>query len=188
MQNNILLIIPDKKEEAELTTRLQPVYMVHVADSMKDLVKAIAEKGIQLVVCSADLITNRINFSESDTRLQRNGVGSFNEDEFIKKLQECIAENIHNKLLNVDLLASTMNMSRPTLYRKIKHITNHTPNELIGLTRLKQAALLLASSGYKVFEVAELVGFNSSSGFCKAFLKQFKVSPVEYQRINRHAM
>ena len=184
MQKNILLIIPDKRVQAELTAQLQPVYIIHVADSIKDLEQAITEKNIQLVICTAGLIINKIKHSESHARLQNNAIGSFKNDEFIKRLQACIYDNIQNKILNVDLLASTMNMSRPTLYRKIKNITNQTPNELIGLTRLKQAALLLTSSNYKVFEVAELVGFNSSSSFCKAFLKLFKVTPVVYQRIN----
>lgn len=184
MQKNILLIIPDKRAQAELTAQLQPGYMIHVADSIKDLEQAIAEKNIQLVICTAGLIINNINHSENHTRLQSNAFGPSKSDDFIKKLQKCIADNIHNKMLNVDFLASAMNMSRPTLFRKIKHITTHTPNELIGLTRLKQAALLLTSSNYKVFEVAELVGFHSSSSFCKAFLKQFKVTPVAYQRIN----
>lgn len=135
-----------------------------------------------------NIITNRCKVADYYTSAQYSAVSPLPETDFIKRLHECIAENIHNKVLSVDLLASNMNMSRPTLYRKIKHITNFTPNELIGLTRLKQAALLLASSSHKVFEVAELVGFNSSSGFCKAFLKQYKVTPVEYQRINRCAI
>ena len=182
MQKNILLIIPEKKEQAELTAQLQPVYIIHVADSIKELEQAIAEKNIHLVICTAGLIINEIKHLEIPARQQSNGV--LKNDDFIKRLQACISDNIQNKVLNVDLLASTMNMSRPTLYRKIKNITNQTPNELIGLTRLKQAALLLTSSNYKVFEVAELVGFNSSSSFCKAFLKQFKVTPVAWQRIN----
>jgi two-component system, cell cycle response regulator len=78
-----------------------------------------------------------------------------------------------------------MNMSRPTLYRKIKHITDRTPNELIGLARLNQAATLLLSADYRVFEVAKMVGFNSQSTFGKAFLKLFKVTPTEYQRIHK---
>lgn len=184
-QTNILLFIPDKKVQAELTAQLQSVYNIWVADSLKDLEQSVAEKNIQLVICTSSLIINNISCSENHTRQQRDHIGSLKGDEFIKRLQECIADNIHNKVLNVGFLASTLNMSRPTLYRKIKNITNHTPNELIGLNRLKQAALLLTSSNYKVFEVAELVGFNSSSSFCKAFLKQYKVTPVAYKRINR---
>lgn len=106
-------------------------------------------------------------------------------DDFIKRLQACIFENLHDKQLNVDVLARLMNMSRPTLYRKIKQVIDHTPNELIALARLQQAATLLLLADYKVFEVAQMVGFHSPSSFGKAFLKQYKVTPATFQRINR---
>ncbi|MBO9204448.1 MULTISPECIES: helix-turn-helix domain-containing protein [Niastella] len=106
-------------------------------------------------------------------------------DGFMERLHACIFENLHNKKLNVDMLARYMNMSRPTLYRKIKQETDHTPNEMITLARLKQASTLLLLTDHKVFEVAEMVGFHSSSSFGKAFLKRFHVTPAAYQRINK---
>lgn len=107
------------------------------------------------------------------------------DNDFVKKLNDCIIDNIHKGALSVDYLARSMHMSRPTLYRKIKNITDRTPNELIGLARLKQAANLLLSANFKVFEVAQKVGFSSQSTFGKAFLKQFKVTPKEYQRMHK---
>jgi two-component system cell cycle response regulator len=107
------------------------------------------------------------------------------EEDFIKKLNDYLFDNLQNNALNVGSLARSMFMSRPTLYRKIKSITDLTPNELINLARLKRAALLLESADYKVFEIAEMVGFNSQSSFGKAFMKHFKVTPTEYQRINK---
>ncbi|HEX6430930.1 MAG TPA: AraC family transcriptional regulator [Niastella sp.] len=107
------------------------------------------------------------------------------EEDFIKKLNDFLFENIQNSALNVNLLAKSLYMSRPTLYRKIKAITDLTPNELINLARLKKAAELLGSADYKVFEIAKMVGFNSQSSFGKAFLKHFKVTPTEYQLIHK---
>ena len=107
------------------------------------------------------------------------------EEDFIKKLNDYLFDNLQNNALNVGALAKSMYMSRPTLYRKIKSITDLTPNELINLARLKQAAGLLESADYKVFEIAKMVGFNSQSSFGKAFVKHFKVTPTEYQRINK---
>ena len=107
------------------------------------------------------------------------------DKEFIKKLNDFLFENIQNSSLNVNLLAKSLYMSRPTLYRKIKAITDLTPNELIHMARLKQAADLLESADYKVFEIAQMVGFNSQSTFGKAFIKHFKVTPTEYQLMNK---
>jgi AraC-like DNA-binding protein len=107
------------------------------------------------------------------------------DKEFIKKLNDFLFENIQNSSLNVNGLAKSLYMSRPTLYRKIKAITDLTPNELINRARLKQAADLLESADYKVFEIAQMVGFNSQSSFGKAFIKHFKVTPTEYQLMNK---
>jgi AraC-like DNA-binding protein len=78
-----------------------------------------------------------------------------------------------------------MNMSRPTLYRKIKRITGLSPNGLINLTRLQHAASLLESAPYKVNEIAGMTGFLSPGSFGKAFVKQFKITPTAYQRMKK---
>lgn len=103
----------------------------------------------------------------------------------IRKLNECLYDHVQDKDLNVELLAKLMYMSRPTLYRKMKSITNLTPNELINEARLKKAAALLATGEYRVFEVARMVGYTSQSSFGKLFLKQFKVTPASYQRMKK---
>jgi AraC-like DNA-binding protein len=73
-----------------------------------------------------------------------------------------------------------MNMSRVTLYRKIKAISDLTPIELINITRLKKAAELLASGDYKMYEIAAMTGFSSQSNFARNFHKQFGVTPTDY--------
>jgi AraC-like DNA-binding protein len=175
MKSNILFIIPDKKELAVLTAQLQAEYTIHITDTTKGITQLIEEKNIQLIICSAAGFEQFAGVAKGDTAAE-------GKDDFLKRLYKCISENIHNKVLSVDWLAHVMNMSRPTLYRKIKSLTNQTPNELIGCARLQQAATLMASANYKVFEVAEMVGFYSSSSFCKAFLKKYKVTPSAYQR------
>lgn len=107
------------------------------------------------------------------------------DEQFLEKLNGAIYQNIENKELDVDLLADMMNMSRATLYRKIKDISNLSPNELINIARLKKAAELLVEGGYKVFEVAEMVGFSSQTQFGRNFQKQFKISPSEYILLKR---
>ena len=73
-----------------------------------------------------------------------------------------------------------MNMSRITLYRKIKASSVLTPIELINITRLKKAAELLAAGDHKIYEISYLVGFSSQSNFARNFQKQFNITPTEY--------
>lgn len=106
-------------------------------------------------------------------------------EEFIKKLYDHIYINVQNSTLNADLLARLMNMSRPTFYRKIKLITDLTPNDLINLVRLKYAAKLLETAEYKINEIAKMTGFQSQTSLGRAFIKQYKVTPTEYQRLKK---
>lgn len=107
------------------------------------------------------------------------------DETFLGELNNLILENIENTDLDVDLLAKLMNISRPTLYRKVKELSDRTPSELVTTTRLKRAAELLTGTNYKIFEVAMMVGFNSQSSFGKAFLKQFKVTPTAFQQLRK---
>jgi ligand-binding sensor domain-containing protein/signal transduction histidine kinase/DNA-binding response OmpR family regulator len=102
------------------------------------------------------------------------------DEAFLEKLNEAINKNIDNKSLDVDQLADIMNMSRPTLYRKIKAISNLSPHELINITRLKKAAELLVEGNYKIFKIASMTGFSSQAQFGRCFVKQFGMTPSEY--------
>ncbi|KAA0993895.1 response regulator [Dyadobacter sp. UC 10] len=102
------------------------------------------------------------------------------DKEFLEQLNTIISQRIADSNLDVDLLSSMMNMSRPTLYRKIKGISDMTPNELINLSRLKKAAELLAENKYKINEVADMVGYSIPTNFSRDFQKQFGVSPTNY--------
>ncbi|MDG3583862.1 hybrid sensor histidine kinase/response regulator transcription factor [Galbibacter pacificus] len=102
------------------------------------------------------------------------------DESFIKALDKVIYENIADHNLSVEILAEIMNMSRSTLYRKIKDISNLSPNELINITRLKKAAELLRTGDYKIYEVSEMVGYNSQTSFGRNFQKQFNMTPTEY--------
>ena len=66
------------------------------------------------------------------------------------------------------------------LYRKIKSLTNYSPNELLRIARLKKAASLLASSDMTVAEIGYEVGFSSPSYFTKCFQKQFGILPKDF--------
>ncbi len=106
------------------------------------------------------------------------------DEQFLSALQQIIREHLDDKLLDVEFLAKQMNMSRPTLYRKISVLSDMSPHELISITRLKRAAELLLSGQYRVNEVADMLGFSSLANFGRAFSKQFNLSPVEYIKQN----
>lgn len=108
------------------------------------------------------------------------------DESFLEKLSEVIQANIDEQDLDVDKLARLMSMGRTSLFRKIKSITDLTPNELINVTRLKKAAELLSTGDYRVYEVADMVGYSSQTNFGRNFFKQFGMTPKDYQKM-KHA-
>jgi DNA-binding response OmpR family regulator len=131
-----------------------------------------------------NLINNRTIIKEYFARsplTHLKGIASTKADStFLEELNKAIYNNITDMDLDVDALSKLMNMSRPTLYRKIKALSNLTPNELINLSRLKKAAELLGEGKYKMSEVASMVGYTLPSNFSRDFHKQFGVTPSAY--------
>jgi two-component system cell cycle response regulator len=144
--------------------------------------KPFSPKHLQAQV--SNLIKNRNNIKEyfaSSPLVHIKSMAYSKADEsFLEKLNAIINKNLTNVDLDVEHLAEIMNMSRPTLYRKIKAISNLTPNELINIARLKKAAELLSDADYRMSEISEMVGYTSQTNFGRNFLKQFGVSPTEY--------
>ncbi len=107
------------------------------------------------------------------------------DEKFLETLNETICLHIEDGDLDVERLAGILNMSRITLYRKIKAISHMSPIDLIGITRLKIAAGLLAEGAHKIYEVAGMVGFKSQSNFARNFHRQFNMSPTDYIRLKQ---
>ena len=105
------------------------------------------------------------------------------DEKFLETLNETIYANLEDLDLDVEKLAKIMNMSRITLYRKIKAISVLTPVEVINITRLKRAAELLPEGEHKIYEISNRVGFSSQSNFARNFQKQFNITPTEYMQM-----
>lgn len=128
------------------------------------------------------------NLDRNRTRIQQHLTNSHPEpadSTFSKNLDHFIYDNLSNPGLNVDLLARLMNMSRPTFYRKMKDLSNASPNELINAARLEKAADLIANTNQTIAEIAAMVGFHSRSNFGKAFFRQFHTSPTVFRRLQK---
>lgn len=99
------------------------------------------------------------------------------DEEFLKKLSAIIENNIDDTNLTGNVLCSELGTSSSTLYRKVKELTDLSPNEFIRTIRLKKAVQLLKSKRNNVSEVSDMVGFNDPYYFSRCFKKQFGFPP-----------
>ncbi len=104
------------------------------------------------------------------------------DSEFLKRMNHIIEENFSNSELNVNFLAAELNISRSSLFAKIKTLAEITPNEMIQVVRLKKAAQLMKEGKYTISEISYMVGFSNPSYFSKCFQKQFNIKPAEYMK------
>jgi len=104
----------------------------------------------------------------------------FTDKEFINKCVDIIYENIENADFNLDNLGAKMNISRSSLYRKLREISNLKPVDFIKKVRLNYAAKLLLTKNIPVNETAWRSGFSDPKYFSKCFFQEFGCYPKNY--------
>lgn len=103
---------------------------------------------------------------------------------FMEAVIRNIEMHLNDPNFEAKILAESLNMSLPTLYRKIKQHSDCSVLELTRTVRLKKAAELILTQQYSVLEVSELVGFNDAATFRKRFTEQYGVTPSQYGQPN----
>ncbi|MBX2846066.1 MAG: alpha/beta fold hydrolase [Saprospiraceae bacterium] len=98
-------------------------------------------------------------------------------DSFLEKVLQIIRDNLSNESFNIEMLSRAIGLSERQLQRKLKAITNKSPNQLISSVRLHRAKELLIENTYNISEVAYLTGFTNPSYFSQSFKKEFGRSP-----------
>jgi YesN/AraC family two-component response regulator len=133
------------------------------------------------------LIENRLHLKQTYMKLMMaNNTTDANledeqkEDPFIRQIFDIVEKNLQNSDFNVKRLAEMLNMSQPTLYRRVKMLTNYTIIELIRGVRLKRAAELLRTKRYSIQEISEMVGYNDAPTFRKHFVEFYGTTPSTF--------
>lgn len=132
-------------------------------------------------------VQNNVLLTQIKVLLRREGIISDEEQKNADKKQSQLTRNVHeiiqrhlgNPELNVELIARTLSLSSPSLYRNWKKENQESINRTITKLRFEEA-LKLIEEGFSISEVSYSVGYNHLSYFSKAFKKAYGVSPQEY--------
>ena len=107
--------------------------------------------------------------------------------EYDSRLGE-IVEFIKNNLtenLSVETICKKFLMSKNTLYALFKEYLGTTVTKYITELRMEKAKRLLNDTEAPVYEVAEALGIDNYTYFCKLFKKREGISPSEYRKASR---
>lgn len=138
------------------------------------------KSGIRNILDKRELMKNAFNNGLTRTDIDIFGLPK-RDEEFLKKFDSLVRENISNSELSNEFLAEGMNMSLSTMMRKIKKLLNTSPNNYIRTTRMSIAArMLLDSHGNNITDICYSVGFSNVSYFTKCFKEQYGMTPTEW--------
>lgn len=147
------------------------------------IAKPFHPKHLQAVV--QQILTNRrslrsyYNSAISTADVYEGNTIDADDKKFIVQLTRIIEENLTDENLSLNFLCDKMCVSRMSLYRKIKEITQTTPSEYIRKVKLRHATHLLRTTGMTIQEVMFCSGFNNKSYFYREFAKEYHMSPRE---------
>lgn len=91
-----------------------------------------------------------------------------------------IQERYADDNLKIETIAEHVQLSSSRLSVLFKKEMNCTVNEYLTAFRMMKAQLLLRDGHYKVYEVAEMVGYGSSQYFSQVFLQRVGISPKDF--------
>ena len=174
-----------------------PIVLLTAIDSQENAIKGFdigADAYITKPFNEFLLLSNIRNLIDSREKLKsffcpspffRNLLESKNSDkeEFLKDCLNNINENLQNEDYSMANLSEKMNMSRSSLYRKMKEISSIKPVDFIKKAKLNYAAKLLVNeNGYTINEISWRSGFNDPKYFSKCFMQEYGVNPSQYAK------
>jgi signal transduction histidine kinase/DNA-binding response OmpR family regulator len=122
------------------------------------------------------------NLFTSDTHqpADKNAHANSLDETFLQTIYEKLMAKLDKPEFNINELCDELNMSRSLVYKKVKMLTGLSPLEYIRSLRMQEAAKLLKTKKYKVFEVVYMVGFTDVKYFRRCFTKEFGYSPSDF--------
>jgi DNA-binding response OmpR family regulator len=106
-------------------------------------------------------------------------------EQFLERLFGVLVPHIPDQTFDVDQLARAMQVSRASLYRRVKELLDTTPLDLLQSVRLEHAALLLRAEEDSIASIAHRTGFKWAQTFTVRFSAHFGMTPSAYRALHR---
>lgn len=126
-------------------------------------------------------IINRFESLMNDVFNQQKVKKGSKQEMTIEKIKQIVEADYVNKILNINLIASKLDMSPVYLSRIFRLTTQETFTEYLNRIRLEKACTILQDKKVSAVKIADMTGFNSNSYFSRLFKKQYGVTPKEFR-------
>lgn len=150
------------------------------------LVKPIDEKELEQKIQLAISRVREVQYipAEETTTLQADGTNDIPSNATRVYYANQVLSYIHAHFADdfkIPDLAKDLNMSESHLSRLFKEQTSYTIHEYRSCYCIAQAAKLLADPKYKIYEIAQMVGFDNQRYFSLLFKRKMNMTPMEYR-------
>ena len=103
------------------------------------------------------------------------------DEEFLLKAIDCVNRHLDDSSFDQQQFSEEMNVSKSTLYNKLKTLTGLNTSAFITNIRMKAACQIMDQNrNICVSDLAYAVGFNDPKYFSSCFKKEFNIRPTEY--------
>lgn len=120
-------------------------------------------------------IANRIFAHKSETK-------ELGKENIILWLNDYIGKHIDEDL-SLTRLAETVHLNPVYLSRMYMQASGIGISDYVNICRLDKSKELLKNTHYKIYEIAEKVGYDSALSFIRFFKKQINMTPQEYRKL-----
>lgn len=99
----------------------------------------------------------------------------------INHAEDYIESNLNQKIFLKDI-ADHVHLSDYHFHRVFKAESSETLHQFVSRIKLERSALLLVTNPkLTITDLAMQYGYSETSSYCRAFKKQFKVSPLAFR-------
>lgn len=139
------------------------------------------KQTIEKIVTS---LTNSDNQDSKDIESEKEHLDITPLDtEFIHRCKECVMKHIDDSEFDQQQFADEMNVSKSTLYKKLRAFTNMNTPQFIRSIRMSMALKILKENPLiRISELAYSVGFNDPKYFSQCFKADFGKLPSDYYK------
>lgn len=151
-----------------------------IRDAIKDIKKAKAEE--ELLKHLKSKVKEQFGLSEKSNDLNgsEKSENTSNAVYLVKKAVDYMKAN-YSKDLTLKSVSEELFISTWYLSKLLKKETGNTFIDLLNSIRIEEAKNLLKDRQYKIYEIANLVGFSDIPYFTKLFKKITGINPMEYK-------
>lgn len=158
---------------------LKPVSKNDIRELLHKLVSSIHEERARELALRSRENIHRLSGIEADHDREDNQKES--GFEYHDVILKAIDENEFDPAFSLNVLAESVSLSAGYLSTLFKRLFGIPFQDYLLNLRLERSKILLLTTGWKVYEIAEKVGFDDPNYFSTCFKKHFGISPNKFR-------